>query len=59
MMKLAPDLNVKQIQAKTTSDNIASQKVLVKNGFERISINEEIGADSGQKLTFFHYSRNL
>jgi ribosomal-protein-alanine N-acetyltransferase len=59
LVKLAPDLNVMQIQAKTTSDNIASQKVLVKNGFERISINEEISADSGQKLTFFHYSRNL
>ncbi|WP_306804798.1 GNAT family N-acetyltransferase [Peribacillus frigoritolerans] len=59
LMKLAPDLNVMQIHAKTTSDNIASQKVLMKNGFERISINEEIGAVSGQKLTFFHYRRNL
>ncbi|MGM1032612.1 MAG: GNAT family N-acetyltransferase [Bacillota bacterium] len=59
LVKLAPDLNVTQIQAKTTSDNIASQKVLMKNGFERISINEEISTDSGQKLIFFHYSRNL
>lgn len=59
LVKLAPDLNVTQIHAKTTSDNIASQKVLVKNGFERISINEEISADTGQKLTFYHYRKNL
>ncbi|WP_339200641.1 GNAT family protein [Peribacillus sp. FSL P2-0133] len=59
LVNLAPELNVTQIQAKTTSDNIASQKVLVKNGFERISINEEISVDSGQKLMFYHYSRNL
>ncbi|WHY55630.1 GNAT family N-acetyltransferase [Peribacillus simplex] len=59
LVNLAPGLNVTQIQAKTTSDNIASQKVLVKNGFERISINEEISADTGQKLIFYHYIRNL
>ncbi|SIQ05759.1 ribosomal-protein-alanine N-acetyltransferase [Peribacillus simplex] len=59
LVNLAPGLNVTQIQAKTTSDNFASQKVLVKNGFERISINEEISADTGQKLIFYHYIRNL
>ena len=59
LVNLAPELNVTKIHAKTTSDNIASQKVLVKNGFERISINEEISADTGQKLTFYHYSKNL
>lgn len=59
LVNLAPELNVTQIHAKTTSDNIASQKVLVKNGFERISINEEISSDTGQRLTFYHYSKNL
>ncbi|MDM5360285.1 GNAT family N-acetyltransferase [Peribacillus sp. ACCC06369] len=59
LVNLAPEMNVTQIHAKTTSDNIASQKVLVKNGFERISINEEISADTGQRLTFYHYSKNL
>lgn len=59
LVNLAPELNVTQIHAKTTSDNIASQKVLVKNGFERISINEEISADTGQRQTFYHYSKNL
>ncbi|MBO0999221.1 GNAT family N-acetyltransferase [Bacillus sp. SD075] len=48
LVKRAPEWNVTQIHAKTTSDNIASQKVWVKNGFERTSINEEISADSGQ-----------
>ncbi|MDM5221446.1 GNAT family N-acetyltransferase [Peribacillus sp. NJ11] len=59
LVNLAPELNVTQIHAKTTTDNIASQKVLVKNGFERISINEEISSDTGQRLTFYHYSKNL
>lgn len=59
LVNLAPELNVTQIHAKTTSDNIGSQKVLVKNGFERISINEEISADTVQKLTFYHYRKYL
>ncbi|MGE7186822.1 GNAT family N-acetyltransferase [Peribacillus sp. NPDC006672] len=59
LVNLAPELNVTQIHAKTTSDNLASQKVLVKNGFERTSINEKISADTDQKLTFYHYSKNL
>lgn len=59
LVNLAPELNVTQIHAKTTSDNIASQKVLVKNGFERISIDEEFSVGTGQKLTFYHYRKNL
>ncbi|MGE7586854.1 GNAT family N-acetyltransferase [Peribacillus sp. NPDC101480] len=59
LVNLAPELNVTQIHAKTTSDNIASQKVLVKNGFERISIDEEFSVDTGQKLTFYHYRKKL
>ncbi|MGG0410857.1 GNAT family N-acetyltransferase [Peribacillus simplex] len=59
LVNLAPELNVTKIHAKTTSDNIASQKVLLKNGFERISIDDEIRADTGQRLIFYHYSWNL
>ncbi|CAH0293632.1 Putative ribosomal N-acetyltransferase YdaF [Peribacillus sp. Bi96] len=59
LVNLAPGLNVVQIHAKTTSDNIASQKVLEKNGFERISTNGENNVVTGQKVTFYHYSRNL
>lgn len=59
LVNLAPELNVTQIHAITTSSNLASQKVLGKNGFERISINTENNADTGQKVTFYHFSKNL
>lgn len=59
LVNLAPELFVTEIHAKTTSDNMASQKVLVKNGFERVSINEENNAYTGQKLTFYHYRKYL
>ncbi len=48
-------MNVTQIHAKTTTVNIASQKVLVKNGFERISVSE----DPSEKLPLYHYRKNL
>ena len=38
---LNTDLNVKQIRGKTTTVNHASQKVLMKNGFEKVGIGEE------------------
>ncbi|MCK1992052.1 GNAT family N-acetyltransferase [Peribacillus muralis] len=55
LVKLAPDMNVTQIHAKTTTVNIGSQKVLVKNGFERISVRE----DTSEKLPLYHYRKNL
>ncbi|TKD70390.1 GNAT family N-acetyltransferase [Pseudalkalibacillus hwajinpoensis] len=48
---------VKQLFAKTTSNNIASQKVLEKNGFKQISTSEEEIKMRGQILKFVHYKR--
>jgi len=45
---------VKQIKAKTTTNNIASQRVLEKNGFERIESSEEFEMN-GQMLKFVYY----
>lgn len=59
LVKLAPEMKVTQLHAKTTNVNIGSQKVLAKNGFERISVSEEISADTSEKLTLYHYKRNL
>ena len=45
---------VKQIKAKTTTNNIASQRVLEKNGFERIESSEEFEMN-GKMLKFVYY----
>ncbi|MFI8712066.1 GNAT family N-acetyltransferase [Brevibacillus brevis] len=45
----APHLNVRMICAKTTPDNISSQKVLLKNGFEHDEVEPETAGD------FLHY----
>lgn len=47
--------NVKQVKAKTTTNNIASQKVLEKNGFERTETDDEEFKMNGQKLKFIYY----
>jgi len=44
-----------QIKAKTTTNNIASQKVLEKNGFKYIETSDEEFEMNGQKLKFMHY----
>ncbi|MGE7764922.1 GNAT family N-acetyltransferase [Peribacillus sp. NPDC096540] len=59
LLNKASESSVNQIEAKTTSNNIASQKVLERNGFKRISINVEQSDLNGQKETFIHYSRAL
>ena len=41
---------------KTTTNNIASQKVLNKNGFERIGTDNEEFEMNGQKINFVHYT---
>lgn len=53
-------LNIREIHAKTTSSNIASQKILEKNCFKQtfISDKEEIELN-GQKLKLIHYIWNL
>lgn len=52
---LETSLSVKKIRGKTTSVNHASQKVLEKNNFKKVSIDEEMFEMNGQKLRFVHY----
>lgn len=47
--------DIKQIKAKTTTNNIASQRVLEKNGFERIETSSEEFEMNGQMLNFVCY----
>jgi len=47
--------DIKQIKAKTTTNNIASQRVLEKNGFERIETSSEEFEMNGQMLKFVYY----
>ena len=49
-------LGIKQIFAKTTPHNIASQKVLEKNGFVHIQTEQEEG--NGEYLSFVQYGWN-
>ncbi|MDM5155077.1 GNAT family N-acetyltransferase [Bacillus sp. DX1.1] len=51
----AVNYHVTEIHAKTTNNNIASQKVLEKNYFSRISIDEKAAELYGQKINFIHY----
>lgn len=52
---LDTSLIVKKIRGKTTSVNHASQKVLEKNNFKKVDIDEEIFEMNDQKLRFVHY----
>ena len=48
-----------QVKAKTTTNNIASQRVLEKNGFERIGTSSEEFEMNGQRLSFIYYALNI
>ena len=50
---------VKQIKAKTTTNNIASQRVLEKNGFEKIGTSGEEFEMNDQSLKFVYYALNI
>lgn len=54
LMKVSTE-NIKQVQAKTTSNNIASQKVLEKNGFKQVPTSNEEFIMNGQNLKFVYY----
>ncbi|NLP52219.1 GNAT family N-acetyltransferase [Bacillus sp. RO1] len=54
MDKLSTD-GFKKIFAKTTNNNIASQKVLEKNGFKKIEESAEEFVMNGEKLRFVNY----
>ncbi|AZU62432.1 GNAT family N-acetyltransferase [Neobacillus mesonae] len=55
LLETVIELGIKQVKAKTTTDNIASQKVLEKNGFERTETGDKEFEMNGQKLQFVHY----
>jgi len=59
LLETVIDKDIKQIKAKTTANNIASQKVLENNGFERIASDEEEFEMNGQKLNFVYYMLTL
>ena len=50
------DTNIEIIQAKTTTNNIASQKVLEKNGFEKVDTTGEPIEINEQKVNFIYYT---
>lgn len=49
------DLDIKEVEAKTTTNNIASQKVLEKNGFEHTETSDKEFEMNGQMLKFISY----
>lgn len=52
---LNTDLEIKRINAKTTTVNKASQKVLEYNGFVQTAMDNEEFEMNGQKMKFIHY----
>lgn len=52
---LSTESSVKQIQAKTTTVNKASQKVLENNGFIHMRIIDEEFEMNGERMKFVHY----
>ncbi|WP_277585784.1 GNAT family N-acetyltransferase [Psychrobacillus antarcticus] len=59
LVETVTDEGVKQIKAKTTTNNIASQRVLEKNGFERIGTSREEFEMNGRRLKFVYYALNI
>lgn len=59
LLETVIDKDIKQIKAKTTTNNIASQKVLEKNGFERIATDDEEFEMNGQELNFVYYTLTI
>ncbi|WP_327078775.1 GNAT family N-acetyltransferase [Planococcus glaciei] len=55
LLEAAPDLNIRQIQAKTTETNLASQKVLEKSGFSQVEEMDEEIDFNGEQVKFVHY----
>ncbi|MBS4190220.1 GNAT family N-acetyltransferase [Bacillus sp. FJAT-49705] len=56
LLETIPDKDIVQIKAKTTTNNIASQKVLEKNGFKRVATSSEEFEMNGKKLNFVYYT---
>ncbi len=48
-------LNINKLFAKTTTNNVGSQKVLEKNNFTHVSTDRETFEMNGQQVSFIHY----
>ncbi|WP_202077628.1 GNAT family N-acetyltransferase [Caldalkalibacillus salinus] len=59
LLESISELDLKELHAKTTNNNIASQKVLYKNGFKHIKTGEDEFEMNGQKLKFLYYTRSM
>ena len=59
LVETVNDEGVKQIKAKTTTNNKASQRVLEKNGFEGIVNSREEFEMNGKMLKFVYYNLNI
>jgi [ribosomal protein S5]-alanine N-acetyltransferase len=55
MLEEVQNHQLQTIHAKTTCNNVASQKVLEKNSFKLVSKNLDEVVFNGEKLSFFHY----
>ncbi|MCF6409666.1 GNAT family N-acetyltransferase [Pseudalkalibacillus salsuginis] len=55
LLETAIEQGIKHIKAKTTTNNIASQKVLEGNGFKQTASNDEEFEMNGQNLKFTNY----
>jgi len=56
LLERMTEFGIKQVKAKTTTNNIASQKVLEKCGFDHTENGEEEIEMNGQKLKFVNYT---
>lgn len=55
LLESVTDTTIRVIKAKTTTNNIASQKVLEKNGFEKVETGDEQIEINNQKVNFIFY----
>ncbi|MFJ7889907.1 GNAT family N-acetyltransferase [Lysinibacillus xylanilyticus] len=56
---LETEISVTKIKAKTTTNNIASLRVLEKNGFTQVSTSDDEFEMNGKKLQFINYILEL
>ena len=59
LLAIVSDDEINQIKAKTTNNNIASQRVLEKNGFKKMCTSNEEVKLNGQSLSFVYYVLNI
>ena len=56
LLKIIGEMNAKEVRAKTTTNNIASQKVLEQNGFRCTETNDGEFEMNGQMMNFINYT---